>query len=301
MQQTLNMSFKLIFGHIPNVPVGSTFNLYKDMNQAGVHRSTMGGIAGSGKVGADSIVISGGYEDDKDMGDVIIYTGQGGRNDSGKHVRDQELTRGNLALAISQKEGLPLRVIRGKDPKNPFAPAQGYRYDGLYRVESHWHEIGKSGFRVWRYRLEKIEDSVALLENNFSTISPSEGNPNPERKLITTQRIVRDTKCSKELKKHYDYQCQVCNISIMTASGPYAEAAHIRPLGVPHNGPDTSDNILCLCPNHHVMFDLGAFSIQDDLKLIGIDGELLVKKGHEISITHLKYHRDHYLDRIKAP
>ena len=33
------------------------------------------------------------------------------------------------------------------------------------------------------------------------------------------------------------------------------EAAHIRPLGAPHNGPDTLDNTLCLCPNHHVPFD----------------------------------------------
>jgi hypothetical protein len=33
------------------------------------------------------------------------------------------------------------------------------------------------------------------------------------------------------------------------------EAAHIRPLGAPHNGPDTWDNTLCLCPNHHVPFD----------------------------------------------
>jgi hypothetical protein len=35
------------------------------------------------------------------------------------------------------------------------------------------------------------------------------------------------------------------------------EAAHIRPLGAPHNGPDTLDNTLCLCPNHHVLFDHG--------------------------------------------
>jgi putative restriction endonuclease len=293
------MSSKLIFGHIPGVPVGATFNLFKEMNDVGVHRSTMGGISGSGKVGADSIVISGGYEDDQDMGHVIVYTGQGGRNEAGKHVRDQELTRGNLALAINQKEGFPLRVIRGRDPKNPLAPIQGYRYDGLYRVESHWHEVGKSGFKIWRFRLEKLEATLDLLGNTFST-PLSGGNLVPERKLSTVQRIVRDTKSSKELKKHYDYHCQVCNTRITTASGSYAEAAHIRPLGAPHNGPDTPDNILCLCPNHHVMFDLGAFAIQNDLTLIGIHGRLFVKKGHEISQEHLKYHRDHYLDRIKS-
>lgn len=39
---------------------------------------------------------------------------------------------------------------------------------------------------------------------------------------------------------------------------PYAEAAHIRALGSPHNGPDVIENVLCLCPNHHVLFDNGA-------------------------------------------
>lgn len=28
-------------------------------------------------------------------------------------------------------------------------------------------------------------------------------------------------------------------------AGFYAEAAHIRPLGRPHNGPDTKDNLIC--------------------------------------------------------
>lgn len=41
--------------------------------------------------GADAIVVSGGYEDDNDDGDEIIYTGQGGNDpDSGKQVADQE-------------------------------------------------------------------------------------------------------------------------------------------------------------------------------------------------------------------
>lgn len=77
------MTTKPTFGNIPGVPVGTTFKTYAEMNAAQVHRSTMGGISGSGKVGADSIVISGGYEDDLDQGDVIVYTGQGGRNESG--------------------------------------------------------------------------------------------------------------------------------------------------------------------------------------------------------------------------
>src|SRR5262245_29665606 len=39
---------------------------------AGVHRPTQAGISGSTAEGADSIVVSGGYEDDRDFGDEIV-------------------------------------------------------------------------------------------------------------------------------------------------------------------------------------------------------------------------------------
>lgn len=287
-----------IFGHIPGIEVGATFVSYAAMNAAGIHRQTQAGISGSGKEGADSIIVSGGYEDDQDFGDEIIYTGQGGQNTSGLHIADQTLTRGNLALAKSQMEGLPVRVIRGVHTKNPHAPKTGYRYDGLYRVDSYWHEKGKSGYLVWRYRLLKIDPAESLPVTAAPDLR-SGTNTSPTRKSSQVQRVVRDTKQAKELKKHYDYSCQVCGLQITTAAGPYAEAAHIRPLGAPHNGPDTVDNIICLCPNHHVMFDLGAFAIADDLSLVGIDGELHVSKGHKLNLDHIRYHRTHYLGKIE--
>ncbi|WP_199898264.1 HNH endonuclease, partial [Methylobacillus glycogenes] len=65
-------------------------------------------------------------------------------------------------------------------------------------------------------------------------------------------------------------------------------------LGAPHNGPDTSDNIICLCPNHHVMFDLGLFAINDDLSLLGVDGKLKTHVKHPVSVDHIRYHREHF-------
>ncbi|NLU99268.1 hypothetical protein B6N13_14395 [Marinomonas sp. UCMA 3892] len=73
-----------------------------------------------------------------------------------------------------------------------------------------------------------------------------------------------------------------------------AEAAHIKPLGQPHNGPDVESNILCLCPNHHVLFDNGGFTIADDLSLIGIEGELKTVKKHTVDLAFIQYHREHY-------
>ena len=83
---------------------------------------------------------------------------------------------------------------------------------------------------------------------------------------------------AKRVKEMYNYECQVCGTTIETSAGRYAEAAHIKSLGKPYNGPDVESNILCLCSNHHVMFDNGEFTIRDDLSLNGINGKLVTTK-----------------------
>ena len=86
----------------------------------------------------------------------------------------------------------------------------------------------------------------------------------------------------------------MCGTRLEGLSGPYAEAAHIRPLGAPHHGPDTPDNILCLCPNHHVLLDHGGVGLAEDLSLIGAVGRVAVHPQHRISGEHLRYRREHY-------
>jgi putative restriction endonuclease len=282
-----------IFGEIQGVTVGSTFLTRKEAATARVHKPLQAGISGSKDDGADSIVISGGYEDDSDSGDVIIYTGEGGQDEKGRQIADQQLVRGNLALAKSEIDGLPIRVIRGSDKKNPYAPETGYRYDGLYLADSHWHEIGKSGFLIYRFKLVKLDSSLPpnKLTKEFDLITLPAGSDNPKRATATSQRIIRDSRLGKEIKKLYNYKCQVCSIEINTNAGAYAEAAHIRPVGKPHNGPDRPDNLLCLCPNHHLMLDKGVYMIDDDLSLVGIAGRLTMHKEHKISVEHIRYHR----------
>ena len=279
------------FGHIEGFPTGSNFSSRIDLVQAGVHRHSQAGIAGSQNVGADSIVLSGGYEDDQDDGDTIIYTGYGGQDrNTRKQIADQKLERWNLALARSMQEGFPVRVIRGANLDSPHAPKEGYRYDGLYRVVDYWQERGESGFLVWRYRLEMID----YFEYQLPTLTYRQIRET-QRVSTTILRIIRDTQLAQDVKKLYDYRCQVGEKRLEGPGGPYAEAAHIQPLGSPHNGPDVISNILCLCPNHHVLFDIGAFTIRDDFILTGsIEGKLKVKPRHTISREFLRYRRDHY-------
>jgi len=150
-----------MIGHIPGVKIGSKFVNRRALHDAGVHRGLMQGIGAKG----ESIVLSGGYVDDVDKGDVIVYTGQGGRSrDSGRQVKDQELTRGNAALARHHREGNPIRVSRGGDLDSPYAPNYGYRYDGLYRIDEVWEVKGRDGFKVYRFRLVRLEGQPPIGE-----------------------------------------------------------------------------------------------------------------------------------------
>lgn len=108
----------------------------------------------------------------------------------------------------------------------------------------------------------------------------------PERILSTVYRILRDTALARRLKRLYADRCQICGETLLLSEGvTYSEAHHIRPLGSPHNGPDEADNILILCPNHHVLCDYGAITLKQDA--------LKFEKGHEVSDRHLAYHNDY--------
>ncbi len=245
-------------------------------------------------------MLSGGYEDDQDLGNEIVYTGHGGRDQqTGRQVSDQAFTRGNRALALSSLNGLPIRVVRGSKNTSPYSPAEGYRYDGLFLVDDYWQDTGRSGFLVWRYRLIKIPDTPRRRESSVQEESGLYGAA--PRREETISRIVRDTAMYRSIKVLYDYRCQACGIRLETAAGPYVEAAHIRPLGTPHNGPDSADNILCLCPNHHVLFDYGELIIGEDLSLEGEGGRLKLHPRHRLNPEHLQYRREHYARDASEP
>jgi putative restriction endonuclease len=135
---------------------------------------------------------------------------------------------------------------------------------------------------------QKDEVTPPALHNPSTT---PDGLSNPERRSVTIDRIIRDTLITAEVKRLHNHECQVCGTRLETPEGWYAECAHIRPLGAPHDGPDRVDNVRCLCPNCHVLFDKGAFSITDDLRLLGMEGTLRTVQGHSISKDFLDHHR----------
>lgn len=105
----------------------------------------------------------------------------------------------------------------------------------------------------------------------------------PDKIKVSTYRILRDTLLARKVKIRHNYRCQICNETIQLPTGKfYAEAHHIRPLGQPHNGPDIEANIICLCPNHHVLLDYGVIPL--DLSTLELRGK------HRISKEFVEYH-----------
>ena len=277
------------FGEIKGVVAGTEFASRAELAASGVHKPTQAGISGSSTKGADSIVVSGGYEDDEDYGDYLIYGGQAGFDPNTKQQNeDAELSRGNLALVVSYNKGLPVRVTRGLGSRH-----HTYRYDGLYLVERWWADRGKSGFKIYRFALRKIDDKPISTPAGELPLPAS--NQEPDRVKSYTTRITRDTLASEAVKDAHQYACQTCSSRIERPGGAYAQGAYIRPLGRPHNGPDTADNILCLCPDCHVLFDGWAFAIEDDGTLTGaLSGCLNEVESHTVNREHLGYHRRLY-------
>ena len=56
------------------------------ISEEGLHRPPVAGIAGTAALGCPSLILSGGYEDDEDNGDMFTYTGAGGRDLSGNKL-----------------------------------------------------------------------------------------------------------------------------------------------------------------------------------------------------------------------
>ncbi|KAL0544557.1 hypothetical protein IC582_019674 [Cucumis melo] len=165
------------FGPIPaendpernqGVLVGECWEDRLECRQWGAHFPHIAGIAGQSNNGAQSVVLSGGYQDDEDHGEWFLYTGSGGRDLSGNKRTskdqsfDQKFEKYNKALQVSCLKGYPVRVVRShKEKRSSYAPEKGLRYDGIYRIEKCWRKVGIQGFKVCRYLFVRCDNDPA--------------------------------------------------------------------------------------------------------------------------------------------
>ncbi|KAJ7528297.1 hypothetical protein O6H91_16G093500 [Diphasiastrum complanatum] len=178
-----------VIGEIPGVLVGDIFNYRMQMCLVGLHRQLRAGIdyipakdSAFNVSIATSVVIctDENYGDDTDMGDTVVYTGQGGLARGGKKLpdgtsEDQKLVRGNIALKNSFDLHVPIRLIRGHRIKNQHSGIV-YRYDGLYVIYDMKYEACAAGNNVFKFLLQRMKGQPPLR-----LAAPSQ----PQQNLLT--------------------------------------------------------------------------------------------------------------------
>jgi putative restriction endonuclease len=160
--------------------------------------------------------------------------------------------------------------------------------------------------------LNQIADGAALayLSNRADLLTGTQESPSEAeeettspvgRKSVQSQQLIRSTKNKKSLEDWYGKVCQVCGNKLPAGRKKITiDYAHIQPLGSPHNGPDSTSNMLSLCPNHHRQLDTGAISIEPQTNAIlaprgsspSVLGRLHLHSQHRLSIRALQYHKD---------
>ncbi len=107
------------------------------------------------------------------------------------------------------------------------------------------------------------------------------------RKSCTTYRVLRETAEALRVRRLHSDHCQICGDTLVFPDGTsYAETHHLQPLGSPYNGPDIAANILCLCPKHHAMIDLGMLSITPD--------QLRTHEEHSVGQQYIDFHNTRF-------
>jgi hypothetical protein len=165
-------------------------------------------------------------------------------------------------------------------------------------------EVTQDGMDMVASAIEGLDwPTGALPRERDSDEVPQEparpaGSQTPGRRESLARRVVRSTEVAAYVKKLHDHTCQACGTRLSIGTDGYSEGAHIRGLGRPHDGPDIPANVLCLCPNCHVLFDNGALII-DEEHVVRVNGQptgtLRTHPHHVVEQEYLAYHRSIHL------
>ena len=148
--------------------------------------------------------------------------------------------------------------------------------------------------------------SLDPADLGWLTVAGAEGAV--ERQIRQRLARKRDQILAAKLKALYDHRCMACGTKLLMGLSPkrfYVEAAHIKPLGKPHDGPDTPANMIVLCPNHHLQFDRGVITVRMKRgvpvfvsRIAGdpINGKpISLHPKHPLDPAHVQWHHAYFL------
>jgi len=127
-----------------------------------------------------------------------------------------------------------------------------------------------------------------------------------ERVYASSIRQVRDRSLVARIRWLYEDRCCICGEALPVGNGlTYSEIGHIKPAGLPFNGPDHVSNLLSFCPNHHRQFDRGSIYFEvdgnsarvvDRCQPSSVDGRTFTPvPNHLFDMRNLKWHADFFL------
>ncbi|MGT2441226.1 HNH endonuclease [Ensifer adhaerens] len=188
-----------------------------------------------------------------------------------------ELANAIFAANLPAVTGLVIRKDTGM-------PGEGYfKVYGRPAMDFDWwrSEVARSKSFDWRPYLPARERSATSPPLPKTPVAADA--TKTTRVETTVYRVLRDTLVARRVKQLHGYRCQICGEGIELADGTrYVEAHHVRPLGEPHNGPDTEQNVVCVCPNHHAELDYFARPIES--------ATLRIARGHFVDQLFIDYH-----------
>lgn len=157
-------------GHVPGVAPGDRFRDRQELIIMGIHRQPRAGIdfvrlphpdgQGGTLLLATAVVLSDGYQHDRDWGDMIEYSGGGGQNyRKQEQVEDQRLCGANEAMRNNLKWQKPVRLTRLRRKSRMAARSSReeklYEYVGLYDVVGCHAKLAPSGAKVYVFMLKR--------------------------------------------------------------------------------------------------------------------------------------------------
>ena len=133
-------------GHLE---IGQWWPLQVCAMRDGAHGEMEGGIHGKTGQGAFSIVMSGGGYANIDNGDSIEYCGTPSATKASPSMNTNHMLK-------SYKDGKQIRVLRSSSLRNdnPYRPAMGLRYDGLYVIDS--FNVLDKDTAMYRFKMTRV-------------------------------------------------------------------------------------------------------------------------------------------------
>jgi putative restriction endonuclease len=195
----------------------------------------------------------------------------------------------------------------------PFDRTVPFRIDDVHFESRATHRDGTMNGALIQRDARPIDDGDFLRIVRYGLvpeIGPEAGLSEPGPMLDVAEEVerlivrelrntrVRDRRFADQICRLYGYRCALTGMSLIDPSGQSdLEAAHIKP--VSRGGPDSVRNGFACIASVHKLFDLGWFTIGDDLEIIVSDfarGHPVLAQlapGNRLHVSEVAEHRPH--------